>query len=116
MDDKQIRDEIRKAAEATQTVSRIPSFDETWVIAEAEVAQSKAPRRYFGGWLAAAAVLALAVCASGADGPGSRGILARSITHRCHGGPPTLARHHAAPEVPRGLLASGRARVHRYTA
>jgi len=61
MDDRQIREEIKKAAEATQTVARIPSFEETWVVAEAEVARTTKPRRHFGGWLAAAAVVGLAV-------------------------------------------------------
>jgi len=61
MDDKQIRDEVRKAAEATQTVSRIPSFDETWVIAEAEAARMAKPRWHVGGVFVAAAVLALLV-------------------------------------------------------
>ncbi len=61
MDDNQIREEIKKAAEATQTVSRIPSFDETWVIAEAEVARTTKPRQRYVGWVAAAAVVVLAV-------------------------------------------------------
>ncbi len=61
MDDEQIRDEIRKAAEATQTLSRIPSFDETWVIAEAEVARTAKPRWHVGSAFAAAVVLALVV-------------------------------------------------------
>lgn len=61
MDDRQIREEIKKAAEATQTLSRIPSFDEIWVIAEAEVARTTKPRRHYIGWVAAAAVMGLAV-------------------------------------------------------
>lgn len=61
MDEKKIREEVKKAAEATQTVSRIPSFNETWVCAEAEFVRTSNQHRRVGGLVAAALVVGIAI-------------------------------------------------------